>query len=454
MRADAQLLSALLQNPKHYVKYQKQLSREPFKDNALLKIFQCFKAFIKDNGLKDYNLFQCADYIEKKLKLKSGEIIKLTSQRQESYMLDYAIEKVLEEFNQEQIHKFSKECNTLDVSEFVQQSTNLVNEIQLNQVSKERTLQEILKESLEDIQKVRNGEVLGITSGFKSIDNFTRGFGFGDLVIVAGRSSMGKTSFALSMINNMIYAGVPVAFFSLEMSDKQLLNRMISLNAHISTKRMTSNPSDQEIDKWCKYGEELISKPLIIDESGSNDLNVILAQIRHFHMINDTKCIVIDYLQLVSFKTSQNKEQELADISRALKNIAKELNIVVVLLSQLNRGGKGQESKRPALPDLRGSGQIEEAADSVYFIHRPEYYGIEFDEENNSTKGLAEIILAKGRNTGVGRFKLKFISELTKFKNYEQDNPFPNEAQENAGEFTTSNLEPFRDFDQDTEIPF
>lgn len=269
--------------------------------------------------------------------------------------------------------------------------------------------------------------VTGVQSGFTDLDRITSGWQRSDLVIVAARPGMGKTAFVLSLARNAaITFGRPVAVFSLEMSSVQLVQRMISSETGISSDKLRKGALDKaEWEKLVSMTGKLSESPIFIDDTPALSVFDLRSKCRRLKAMHNIDLIIVDYLQLMRAEVdtkSGNREQEISTISRSLKAIAKELNVPIIALSQLsrmveNRGG----SKRPQLSDLRESGAIEQDADMVTFIYRPEYYGIEFDEDNNPTKGTAEIIIAKHRNGALDTVKLKFINHLAKFTDLESN---------------------------------
>ena len=282
---------------------------------------------------------------------------------------------------------------------------------------------DILRKALAQIEEASKtaGEYNGVRSGFTDIDSVTLGWQPSDLIIIAARPSMGKTAFVLTMARNMtVEFKTPVAFFSLEMSSVQLMNRLIVAETQLSPKALrTGNLTDDQWKHLEKNTVELGRAPLYIDDTPALSVYEFRSKARRLKTQHDIQLIIIDYLQLMTASTPEtrgNREQEVSLISRTLKAIAKELNVPILALSQLsrnveNRGG----SKRPQLSDLRESGAIEQDADVVAFIHRPEYYGLTTDENNMSTAGMAEIIIAKHRNGEVTDVPLRFIKEQAKF---------------------------------------
>mgnify|MGYP003132959291 FL=1 len=281
-----------------------------------------------------------------------------------------------------------------------------------------------IKNFLDDIEKRMNTDgLLGIASGFQAIDKFTGGWQETDLIIVGGASSMGKTSFALALAYNAAkYTETSTVIFSYEMSALQLLRRLASMDSEISNRYITNGTlNNEELAKIHKSIGNIEKIPLHIDEGNITSLGYLVHRIKEYVKNKNVKLVMIDYLQLVSSKNkSGNREQEVSKVARTLKNLAKELNITVIALSQLNRGVGMRNNSKPTLSDLRESGEIEQAADVVMLIYRPEYYGIEFNDDGKESKGTANIIFAKGRNIGVGEVTLTFKSEITKFLDYEK----------------------------------
>jgi replicative DNA helicase len=304
---------------------------------------------------------------------------------------------------------------------------NLTSEMSKLQIGKPEVLGNInsqIKNFLDDIEKRMNADgLLGIASGFQDIDKFTGGWQETDLIIVGGASSMGKTSFALALAYNAAkYTNTSTVIFSYEMSALQLLRRLASMESEISNRYITNGTlNNEELTKIHEAINNVEKIPLHIDEGNITSLGYLVHRIKEYVKNKEAKLVMIDYLQLVSSKNkSGNREQEVSKVARTLKNLAKELNITVIALSQLNRGVGMRNNSKPTLSDLRESGEIEQAADVVMLIYRPEYYGIEFNDDGKESKGTANIIFAKGRNIGVGEVTLSFKSEITKFIDYEK----------------------------------
>ena len=260
--------------------------------------------------------------------------------------------------------------------------------------------------------------VTGVATGFTKLDELTAGLQKSDLIILAGRPGMGKTAFALNIAkNSAVDANIPVAIFSLEMSKEQLSFRMLSSEARIDSSRLRRGFITQ--DDWIKITDAagfLSQAPIFIDDSPNITVLEIRAKSRRLKMENNIGLIIIDYLQLMKGRISaERRDLEISEISRSLKALAKELDIPVLALSQLNRKLEERSDKRPQLADLRESGALEQDADVVAFIYRDELYN---KDENNPNKGKAEIILAKQRNGPTGAAILTFLDTYTRFENY------------------------------------
>jgi replicative DNA helicase len=273
-------------------------------------------------------------------------------------------------------------------------------------------------ERLEAIHGKHSG-VTGVPSGFSMLDNLTGGFQGSDLIIVAGRPSMGKTAFVLSVARNAaVDHGVPVGFFSLEMSADQLVLRLICAEARVDAHSVRTGrlPDSQWSQLSTRIGK-LHSAKIFIDDTPALGILELRAKARRLRVEHNIGMIIVDYLQLMQGpKNSQSREQEISMISRSLKALAKELNIPVLALSQLNRAVEISNDKRPMLANLRESGALEQDADVVLFVHRPEKYNI-LEEGGKSTEGLAEIIIGKQRNGPIGDVQLTFVKEYARFEN-------------------------------------
>ena len=294
------------------------------------------------------------------------------------------------------------------------------------------TLAAVMKEAIENIEAAKHNVdgVSGVPSGFTALDRITAGWQNSDMVIIAARPGMGKTAFVLSMARNIaVDFNMPVAIFSLEMSSVQLVNRLISAETGIpGSKLRRGNLEEHEFTQLHTRIKKLSGASLFIDDTPALSVFELRAKARRMKAKHNISLIIVDYLQLMTAgKDKGNREQEISTISRSIKTVAKELNIPIIALSQLSRAVETRGGdKRPILSDLRESGAIEQDADIVSFIYRPEYYGILQDEEGNSLEGLGQIIIAKHRNGALDTISLKFISDFAKFENL--DTSFASDA--------------------------
>ena len=292
-------------------------------------------------------------------------------------------------------------------------------------------LNTLLKETISTIDQKRNNKtgITGIPSGFNSLDKITSGWQKSDLVIIAARPGMGKTAFTLSLVRNAaVMNNTPVALFSLEMSSTQLVSRLISAESELDATKINSGQLENYEWEQLKHKTNIISKaPIYIDDTPSLSVSELRTKCRKLKVKHDIQMIVIDYLQLLTSnnlfnKGTFNREQEISYISRSLKSIAKELEVPVITPSQLSRAVETRGGdKRPMLSDLRESGAIEQDADIVMFLYRPEYYGL-FSEDNDfNIKGITELIIAKHRNGPLDTAFAKFINKYVKFEDIKQN---------------------------------
>ncbi len=286
-----------------------------------------------------------------------------------------------------------------------------------------------LLKQIKELSK-KEGGLTGVPTGFIALDKVTAGWQPSDLIVIAARPGMGKTSFVLSIAKNAASDFKrPVALFSLEMANVQLVQRLISMEAEISGQKLrTGQLEEYEWQQLHRAIEKMADVPIFIDDTPAINIFELRAKCRRLKQEHNIELIIIDYLQLMTAGTegskSGNREQEISMISRALKGMAKELNVPVIALSQLSRAVETRGgNKKPMLSDLRESGAIEQDADIVSFIYRPEYYQILEDEDGNPMKGVAEIIIAKHRNGSLETVKLKFTDSFARFGNLE-DNQF------------------------------
>ena len=274
-------------------------------------------------------------------------------------------------------------------------------------------------ELLESIHGKHSG-ITGVPSGFTELDNYTGGFQKSDLIIVAGRPSQGKTALVLSIARNAsVLHNVPIGFFSLEMSTQQLVLRLICAEARVDAHSVRTGRLPE--DEWRKLSTSvgrLYKAKIFIDDTPALGILELRAKARRLKAEHNIGLIVLDYLQLMQGpRNIQSREQEISTISRSLKALSKELEVPVIALSQLNRAVEARSDTRPVLADLRESGAIEQDADVVIFVHRPEMFGIEKDDDGDPTEGMAELILGKQRNGPTGKVKLAFVKQYARFEN-------------------------------------
>ena len=291
---------------------------------------------------------------------------------------------------------------------------------------------DLVQEAIQEIEAASKNEdgVSGVPSGFTDLDRLTSGWQKSDMIVLAARPGMGKTAFVLSMAKNTaVQFNQGVAVFSLEMSSVQLTKRLMAMQTGINSEKLRKGFTSQ--DDWDQlHGKinDLATAPLFIDDTPALSIFELRAKCRRLKMQHDIKLVIIDYLQLMTAGTSGgNREQEISTISRSIKEIAKEISVPIIALSQLSRSVETRGGdKRPMLSDLRESGAIEQDADMVIFIYRPEYYGLIEDENGMPTDGIGEIIVAKHRNGSLDTIRLRFIKQLTKFDNLDAFDEYEN----------------------------
>lgn len=422
------------------------LSPEAFYKEAHQYIFEAiFKLFENSEPI---DLLTVSSQLKKDQKLDQvgGDfyLISLTQKVSSSAHIEFHARIILQKFIQRSLIKISSEIiedaydETKDVFDLLDNAESKLYEVTQGNIKKSsESAQELVIQAKKKIEEISNKEGLsGIPSGFDKLDKLTSGWQESDLIIVAARPGMGKTALTLTMARNIaVNQGIPVAFFSLEMASVQLITRLISSETGLSSEKLrTGRLEKHEWEQLNVKVKSLEKAPLFIDDTPSLSIFDLRAKARRLASQYGIKLIVIDYLQLMTAGGSQkggNREQEISMISRNLKALAKELNVPVIALSQLSRAVETRGgSKRPLLSDLRESGAIEQDADIVSFIYRPEYYKIDEwdDEERSPTEGQAEFIVAKHRNGGLDNIRLKFIGHLGKFDNLDDfDSPFDTE---------------------------
>ncbi len=379
-------------------------------------------------------------------------LIGLTQKVSSSAHVEFHARVILQKYIQRRLITISNEIikesydETVDVFDLLDDAESKLFEVTQGNLKKSSEKAEsLVSQALEKIQEISNKEGMsGVPSGFYKVDEITSGWQPSDLIIIAARPGMGKTAFVMSMAKNIaIKFNQGVAIFSLEMSSVQLITRMISSETNLTSEKLRKgNLLAHEWEQLNVKVKDLSNAPIFIDDTPSLSIFDLRAKARRLVSQHDIKIIIIDYLQLMTSGTnnkSGNREQEISTISRNLKALAKELEVPVIALSQLSRAVETRGgSKRPLLSDLRESGAIEQDADIVSFIYRPEYYKLtEWDDEGRTPcEGQAEFIIAKHRNGGLDSIRLKFIGHLAQFADLEEE--FATEYQSKMNDFTTS----------------
>lgn len=303
---------------------------------------------------------------------------------------------------------------------------------------------EVVQESIKLVEKLYDQKepVTGVPTGFRDLDRMTAGFQPSDLIIIAARPSMGKTALALNMAQSVgIEKHKAVAVFSLEMSKEQLVLRMLCCEARVENSKVrTGHLGERDFPRLVDAASKIAEAPIFIDDTPALAITEMRAKARRLHRENPLALVVVDYLQLMRSPTySHSREQEISDISRSLKALAKELNIPVIALSQLNRSVESRDNKRPQMSDLRESGAIEQDADIIMFIYRDEVYNKETQD-----KGIAEVIIAKQRSGPIGTVRLAFAGDYTRFDSLEERDEFE-EFAEGGGGATQTQFAPVQD---------
>ncbi|WP_345951819.1 MULTISPECIES: replicative DNA helicase [unclassified Mucilaginibacter] len=415
------------------------LKPEVFYVESHQKIFNAIRTLFEKTSPVDILTVTAQLRMQGELEMVGGAfyITELTNRVASAANIEYHARIIIQKYIQRELIRISTDIiniayeDTTDILELLDKAEKNLFDIAQNNLRRDsRKMDDLMQETLKEIEELKNKTdgLTGIGTGFTDLDRMTSGWQKSDLVIIAARPAMGKTAFVLSCARNAaVDFNKPVVVFSLEMSSVQLVNRLISGEAEIEQEKIRKG----KMEEWewqqihSKIGR-LEQAPLIIDDTPGLNIFEFRAKCRRLKSQHDIQLIIIDYLQLMSGKTDGkgggNREQEIGSISRALKMVAKELQVPVIALSQLSRAVESRPggSKRPMLSDLRESGSIEQDADMVLFLYRPEYYGLEFDEDNNPTKGVGEVIIAKHRNGETGTVRLKFVGKYVKFTDLEQ----------------------------------
>lgn len=429
------VLGALMLEKDGIITVQDYLSSESFYSEAHRIVYRAIENLSKE--LKPIDLLTVTERLKQEglLKAIGGAqfLARLTQKVASASNLEYHATIVAQKFVQRELIRASDEIlqrsfdESRDLSDLLNFAEQEIFRVAEGHISKEvQSSSNILRETMRLIEEAskKGGKINGVPTGFRDLDKLTLGWQPSDMIIIAARPSMGKTAFVLSMARNIaVEEQKPVAFFSLEMSATQLMMRLLVAEAQLPSTDVRSGRLTPE--QWThleKSAKPLSEAPLFIDDTPALPVTEFRSKVRKLKAQHDIQLVIIDYLQLMTGPqdTKGNREQEVAYISRTLKAIAKELNIPIIALSQLNRSVESQGgSKRPQLSNLRESGAIEQDADIVAFIHRPEYYGLTQLEDGTTTKNLAEIIIAKHRNGATDTIRMKFLNDFAQFRDFD-----------------------------------
>lgn len=465
------VLGALMLEKDAYAIVSDILKPESFYDNANVKIYEAIQQL--GFSQRPIDMLTVTEQLRNNNTLDEAggavRVSELTSLVSSAANIEYHARIVAQKYLARELISYSSQIGTLafdesiDVYDLMQEAEAKLFEISKNTLKRDVIqIDPVINEAIEKIQEAANREngLSGLQTGYNDLDKKTSGWQNSDLIIIAARPAMGKTALVLSMAKNMaVDFNIPVGFFSLEMSNLQLVNRLISNVCSLESEKIKSGQLSQaEWDNLMARIKNLYSAPLYIDDTPSLSIFELRTKARRLVREHQVKIIMIDYLQLMNASGMKfgSREQEVSTISRSLKQLAKELNIPIIALSQLNRSVEQRvdekNGKRPQLSDLRESGAIEQDADIVCFIHRPEYYTKSSeDAEGKDIRGLAEFIIAKHRSGSVGDIKMRFAGKYARFENWEDkfnlgsttyESKMNNDSSVNAG---SSPVEPLPD---------
>ena len=395
-------------------------------------------------------------------------ITNLTNRVASAANIEYHARIISQKYIQRELIRISTDIitnayeDTTDIFDLLDHAEKGLFDIAQNNLRRDtQKMDDIIKQSLATLEELRTKTdgLTGVPTGFTGLDRITGGWQKQDLVIIAARPAMGKTAFVLTCARNAtVDFQKPTVVFSLEMSSVQLVNRLISGEAEIEQEKIRKgNLQEWEWQQLHSKIGRLTEAPLLIDDTPALNIFEFRAKCRRLKSQYDIQLVIVDYLQLMhgkgeGGKGGGNREQEIGSISRALKSVAKELDVPVLALSQLSRAVEsrpGLQGKRPMLSDLRESGSIEQDADMVLFLYRPEYYGITEDEQGRSQAGIGEVIIAKHRNGETGIVPLRFIGKFVKFTDLEEDFTAPTSF---ASADPSSGMYPSQDFEKQSNV--
>lgn len=453
------------------------LHPEAFYDKRHQEIYDAIYTLFQNSEPTDLLTVSAQLRKDGKLEMVGGDfyLINLTQKVASSAHIEYHARIILQKYIQRKLISISSEIiensydETKDVFDLLDEAESKLFEVTQGNLKKgSEDAGDLVKQALKKIQDISNQEGMsGLETGFTKLDALTSGWQPSDLIIIAARPGMGKTAFVISMAKNMaIDFGHPVALFSLEMSSVQLITRMISSETGLTSEKLRKgNLEPHEWEQLNVKVKKLSDAPIYIDDTPSLSIFDLRAKARRLVSQHGVKIVIIDYLQLMTAggsagKGGGNREQEISTISRNLKALAKELEVPVIALSQLSRAVETRGgSKRPLLSDLRESGAIEQDADIVSFIFRPEYYGVTEwdDDEHTPCEGQGEFIVAKHRNGGLENIRLKFTGHLAKFSDLDEGFSSEFQSKMNSGVSPDQYISPqdaFGTGDDADDVPF
>jgi replicative DNA helicase len=435
------VLGALMIDKDAYLEVCNLLRPESFYEPRNQMVYEAIQQLSRDESPVD--VLTVTDMLGKMGKLEEvggpSYIADLSSRVATSANIEYHANVVAEKYLSRQMIEYVNVIGkktfdeTYDIRDVMQEAEGILQELSQKNMKKDfSALGPVVDRAIKAVEEAyaNKGGFTGIPSGLYKLDDMTCGWQKSDLVIIAGRPAMGKTAFALSVAKNIaVDRKIPMAFFSLEMSDVQLANRLMSNTCEIDGTKLLNGQLDRE--DWKRLDQNLnalMDAPLFVDDTEGLSVMELRTKARRLQKEHHIELIMIDYLQLMTASGMRynSRQEEVSLISRSLKGLAKELNIPVLALSQLNRGveaREGAEGKRPHLSDLRESGAIEQDADMVIFLHRPEYYGLMMSEDGFiDYRGRAEVIISKHRKGATGIVLMDFKGEYTRFANPEDKN--------------------------------
>lgn len=417
MDMEVRLLGKIINSPKDYYDHHSFLSEGIFKDPLNKKIYSAVASNL-DKGER-VDLITISTLVKDSLvqvrfaECMSSDHYGFITANLVTFLSEEDKKVRLKRLTENMTKRIDKGDDLFGMLNYMEEELKSISEVRGSDIP---DIKKQLKVLYDDIKlRMDSDTMVGVPTGFQSIDKFTGGWQETDLIVIGGASSMGKTSLGLAFCYNCAKAGIPSAVFSYEMGETQLLQRLVSLESSVNNRYIMKGTLEHEEFKRVNTAiGKLENTSLFIDECKDSSLRYLINKIRQYVITKGVKFVLVDYLQLVK-GTGHSREQEVALVARELKNVAKELNITIVALSQLSRGVERREGCRPSLSDLRESGEIEQASDIVLLVYRPEYYGILADDSGKPTEGLVDLIFAKGRNIGTGTLPLRFQKEFTKF---------------------------------------